>query len=287
MIKRLSLLLGAVALSLGLLLLSGGRKSSSAAAPAASRTDGGRTPVLVELYTSEGCSDCPPANELLTEFGKTQPVPGAEVIPLALHVDYFNSKSWSDRFSSRDFTARQSLYAAAEGHSQDYTPQMIVDGQEEFVGSDRARAARAIALAARAPKASVRITPGPFASGAVPLKIQVDRLPASTVGNSVSVYLAVTEDGLQSQVSGGENANHTLRHSAVVRKLTRLGDAQSERVYTSQQAGVDQQAEALVAGAVDGHHLRRTLRGGHPVSGGAAAQGHPQRRHLPPPARAS
>jgi hypothetical protein len=239
MIKRQDIFFGAVALSLGTMLLIGSHKSPAAAkSPAVTSTivipDEARTPVLVELFTSEGCSDCPPAEDLLGEFEKTQPVPGAEVIALGLHVDYFNTAAWSDRFSSRDFTSRQSGYAVAFRNSQDYTPQMVVDGQAEFVGSDRERAVNAIALAARAPMASVLVTAGDFASGAIPLKVRIDHFPVSTIGGTADVYLAVTEAGLQSDVRGGENKGRTLLHTAVVRKLSLLGVARAGSVFTAQ-----------------------------------------------------
>jgi hypothetical protein len=229
MMKRGIILWSAVALAIGLLLIFGGRKSPTAAAP-----NNGRTPVLVELFTSEGCSSCPPADDLLTEFEKTQPVPGAEVIALGQHVDYWNNGSWSDRFSSRAFSARQSDYATAFHNSQVYTPQMVVDGQAEFVGSDRDRAIQAIARAARAPKAEVQVTAGAISSGAVPLTIKIDRFPVSTVGDTARVFLAVTEDGLQSDVRGGENGGRTLRHCAVVRKMSLLGVVMPGSIFTAQ-----------------------------------------------------
>src|SRR4051794_14486618 len=107
-----------------------------------------RTPVLVELFTSEGCSSCPPADELLAELARTQPINGALIVPMALHVDYWNNLGWPDRFAGKAFTDRQHEYGDAMKLRGLYTPQMIVDGQTEFVGSDRDAARRAIERAA-------------------------------------------------------------------------------------------------------------------------------------------
>ncbi len=227
--KRLLIAGSAVALLLALVLVMGGRRSPTIAA-----SNGGRTPVLVELFTSEGCSSCPPADAVLSDLARTQPVPGAEIIALGQHVDYWNSGGWTDRFSSRAFSVRQNDYAADFHNSTVYTPQMIVDGRAEFVGSDRDRAVQEIARAARAPKADVQISAGGASDNGVPLQIRVDRLPASAQADTARVYLAVTESGLQSQVGGGENDGRTLRHSAVVRRMSLLGVVPAGGVFTAQ-----------------------------------------------------
>lgn len=194
-------------------------------APAAS---GGRTPVIVELFTSEGCSSCPPADAVLTGLIKKQPVPGAEVIALGEHVDYWNHGGWADPFSSAKYSARQSGYSRSFGKDNVYTPQMIVDGRTEFVGSDDDRARQEIAQAAHAPKADVQVAK----SGPNRLSVLVDHLPASAKSDAAEVILAVTEDGLASSVGGGENSGRHLIHSAVVRQLRVLGTT-SGGVFTA------------------------------------------------------
>jgi hypothetical protein len=110
------------------------------------------TPVLVELFTSEGCSSCPPADELLSRLQQSQPVAGVEVIALSEHVDYWNRLGWADPFSSAALTERQRQYATVLRGNRVYTPQMVVDGQAGFVGSDSPQALRAIAEAAESRK---------------------------------------------------------------------------------------------------------------------------------------
>src|SRR3982074_1663188 len=99
-----------------------------------------RTPVVVELFTSEGCSSCPPAENLLSHMAEQQPIENAEVIALEEHVDYWNELGWVDPFSSREWTARQHAYAGVLGNGNAYTPQMVVDGKTEFVGSQSQKA---------------------------------------------------------------------------------------------------------------------------------------------------
>jgi hypothetical protein len=198
-----------------LVLLAGSTRAAHPA-PAA------RVPVLVELFTSEGCSSCPPADLALARLEKTQPVAGAEIVPLSLHVDYWNRLGWADPFSSPSFSARQSDYGRAWGEDRVYTPQVVVDGRVELIGSDEKRARRAVEEAARLRKAAIDLVPA-GAGGRTALRIRVRALPPVTTGDTAEVLLAVTEDGLANDVPRGENAGRRLVHSAVVRDLEVVG----------------------------------------------------------------
>jgi len=186
-----------------------------------------RTPVLVELFTSEGCSSCPPADAVLMQLDKAQPVPGAEVIILSQHVDYWNQLGWMDPFSSSDFSRRQQAYSDSMAGNGPYTPQMIVDGRTEFNGSDSGKAQRAIAAAARNPKASIKLTLSPAGEGSPHVQIYINGLDAAAIfakeSGKADVMLAITENGLQSSVTRGENAGRTMPHSGVVRRLSTVG----------------------------------------------------------------
>ena len=203
------------------LLLTGCSGTAVSSAPPAGQTQR-PTPVLVELFTSEGCSSCPAADSLLTRMLSEQPIEGVEIIGLSLHVDYWNRLGWSDPYSKAEFTARQNEYATVWGPDRVYTPQAVVDGSREFVGSDWTAARKYILEAAATPKVLVTVefeTPAP---GSEQVSVRVSLGPSTTRAAKMNVLLAVTEDGLVSEVRRGENANRTLSHVGVVRDLRRV-----------------------------------------------------------------
>jgi hypothetical protein len=197
-----------------------------------------RVPVLVELFTSEGCSSCPPADELLTRLEQSQPVAGAEVIALSEHVDYWNRLGWKDPYSSAEFSRRQNDYARTFNTDDVYTPQMVVDGRAQFVGSNSGKAREVIEESSRDSKSSVivAIASEDKSAAALTLAVRVEGLPEISKGNSAEVLLAITEGGLRSNVSRGENAGRRLTHSAVVRKFSPIGsiDSQNGGVFSAQ-----------------------------------------------------
>ena len=166
--------------------------------------------ILVELFTSEGCSSCPPADAVLARLHREQPVPGVQLIVLSEHVDYWNDLGWKDPFSDRRFSDRQAAYGG-----RIYTPQAVVDGRTDVLGSDAAAIERAAASAAREPHGTLVLT-----RTATGIRIAVDGLPAHGGAN---VLVAALEDDLVSKVERGENAGRTLSHAAVVRSLREAG----------------------------------------------------------------
>src|SRR5579864_6391037 len=176
------------------------------------------TPVLVELFTSEGCSSCPPADALLAQLNARQPVKGAEAIILEEHVDYWDDQGWRDPFASAAATQRQKDYAETI-HAEVYTPQMIVDGRTDVLGSDENAAERAIEKASGAPKTELELSwvgAAATAGGPKLLRVHAGKLSG---GDKAEVFLAITESHLHSDVKRGENAGRGLEHDGVVRKF--------------------------------------------------------------------
>jgi hypothetical protein len=162
--------------------------------------------VLVELFTSEGCSSCPPADRLLQRLDP-------RTIVLSEHVDYWDQLGWKDRFSSHAFTERQESYARQFGLDGPYTPQMVVDGAAQFSGGDARRAAEEIDKAGRRAKADIRIVRSERGV----------RMEISGAPNAADVMLALADNAAESQVAAGENKGVDLRHVAVVRSLRKIG----------------------------------------------------------------
>jgi hypothetical protein len=197
------------------------------------QSSSGTTPILVELFTSEGCSSCPPADALLEKLERLQPVAGAELIILSEHVDYWNHIGWTDPYSSSFYSERQNEYAQRFGRGSVYTPQMVVDGSSEFVGSDARSADRAIVQALKAAKIGVRLSAISIEGGnEMKAHVETEALPAS-LGQSegYDIYLAIALNHAETRVSGGENSGRTLMHRGVVRSLSKIGDLRPGQTF--------------------------------------------------------
>jgi hypothetical protein len=184
-------------------------------------------PVVVELFTSQGCSSCPPADALIRELRK-QP----NVIAIAYHVDYWNYIGWRDPFSSRDWTLRQNQYAHAFGLGSNYTPQIVVGGAREMIGSND-RAVRA-AIAEASEHGSV-----------AEVKVRIDRgeavVDTDAPRGGLELIVVTTEDGIVTKIERGENRGLTQTSDAIARKLTRIvnltAGKSTHRVATDLQHG--------------------------------------------------
>lgn len=206
---------------------------SKKAAGADARAAGNSGPVVVELFTSEGCSSCPPADALLIKLMEKQRPEKEQIIALEEHVDYWDQLGWRDPFSSAEWTGRQESYAVAFGNRGVYTPQMVVDGRTEFVGSREWEARRVIEEMAGKAKTEVRVTPTGIGEDRAQFTVHVGKLTGVTADDIPEVLLAITETGLHSAVTRGENSGEDLHHAAVVRTLRRIGVADGKDQQTA------------------------------------------------------
>lgn len=175
--------------------------------------------VILELFTSQGCSSCPPADRVLSALG-SDPTLAGRVLPLAFHVDYWNHIGWTDPFSSAAASARQRAYAEAFGTSRIYTPQLVVGGTRECVGSNESAARELIAHAlGRPPRGTVALTVKPSGQGFV----VTAQASLAAGAPAAELLLAVVESGLETAVPRGENARRRLANDHVVRRFFHLG----------------------------------------------------------------
>jgi hypothetical protein len=189
-------------------------------ASASSGDDSAKQLVVVELFTSEGCSDCPPADMLLKNLSEKQPLNGVEILALEEHVDYWNSDKWVDPFSSVDFSMRQQQYAATLHAGDVYTPQMVVDGNSQFIGSRTREATDQIRWAAAHKKGRLLLTSvAGQKEHTRSFELRLDPSSAALNSSPLELWVAITEKGLSSQVNGGENSGAILQHAPVVRLL--------------------------------------------------------------------
>ena len=187
------------------------------------------SPVVVELFTSEGCSSCPPADALLQRFDK-QPYPGAQLIVLSEHVDYWNRIGWTDPYSDEAFSQRQSSYGTKLKLESVYTPQIVIDGAEEFAANNSGDAQEVFGKAAAEEKVPVKLSSLTLQSNHLKAHVETGELPAKFA--AADVVLAVALDHAESEVKAGENSGRRLTHVAVVRTLSKVGSVKSGESFS-------------------------------------------------------
>ncbi len=176
------------------------------------RTDDG--PIVLELFTSQGCSSCPPAEAYANKLARAGQLGGRAVVPLQFHVDYWNSLGWADPFSSPAWTDRQQAYARALGDDRVYTPELVVAGGASMVGSQVSRVERAVAAAPRQMSIAANAT---WARDQVTVN--------ATAPEGADVWVAIWQDATSTKVARGENEGETLPADRVVRELRKIASA--------------------------------------------------------------
>jgi hypothetical protein len=190
------------------------------------------TPVLVELFTSEGCSSCPPADALLEKMDALQPIPGVQLIVLSEHVDYWNHDGWTDPFSSASMTERQTAYVRVLGLKTPFTPQFLVDGTQELQARDAQEVLNTLQRAASVPKVVLRLA-SVSVEGANPVVVSGHvESDANSQEHKADVFVAIALDHTESQVSRGENSGRHLSHVAVVTEIVKVGKLEPGKSFT-------------------------------------------------------
>src|ERR1700691_3459135 len=209
-----------------------------------------RIPVLVELFTSEGCSSCPPADALLQKLDAMQPIPGARAIVLSEHVDYWNHDGWKDAYSSSFFTDRQEDYARRFGLNGPYTPQMVVDGAAQLNGSSAQAVGTALETARNHPKILVQISSVTVVSPKeLRIHLTVAALPADFKARKADILVAVALNHAESHVSAGENKGRDIQHVAVAESINRVGTVEKGKNF-------DRDVSVKVKSTADAANLR-------------------------------
>jgi hypothetical protein len=184
-----------------------------------------RTPVLLELFTSEGCSSCPPADQLLENLDRQQPVLGAELVVLSEHVDYWNHLGWSDPYSLPLFSTRQQTYDQRLSTTEVYTPQLVIDGAIETLGSDRTAVLKAVARSLRRPKTMLAVSATKLSNEAM-IHVSAPASGRLTDKGTLSIILAM--DSARSSVTRGENKGRSLNHVAVAYSVLTVREVSSD-----------------------------------------------------------
>lgn len=205
--------------------------TSGAGGRAAAASNAGRTPILMELFTSEGCSSCPPADNWVAQLDAAQPVPGAQIIVLSEHVDYWDQDGWKDPFSSAAITDRQKAYVHNLGLSDVYTPQIILDGAAELKPSDPQQASQSLTKAADTAMLAVRIDSAAMGAGSPAMLTGHVQTDGSALKKNADVYVAVALDKTLTDVLAGENDGKKLENIAVMKEMVKVGKLEKGKSF--------------------------------------------------------
>ncbi len=204
--------------------------------------------VLVELFTSEGCSDCPPADELLRQVNGQRSANGQLIVGISEHVSYWNGLGWKDPFSTVLYTSRQIAYGTRFGLESVYTPQMIVNGREQFVGSDSRALQAALVTESQRRQIALRIDSGQVKGNTVTFTYTASDLPPK---GALQIVAVLVDDMDQSSVLRGENSGHKLTHVAVARGFAPLGAVRE----AGQHSTTIPLPSSFLSNPIAGHHL--------------------------------
>jgi hypothetical protein len=183
-----------------------------------------RSVVIVELFTSEGCSDCPPADALLRQINLKQTGAGQLIVGISEHVTYWNNLGWKDPFSAAEFTERQDVYASRLSPEGPYTPQMVVNGREQFVGGDGNSLLKALGDEARRTHLELNILSTTPSSSGLNVTFSIE----GEMSRPLDIMAVLTDDADQSNVLRGENGGRLLQHVSVARSLVRVATLKSD-----------------------------------------------------------
>lgn len=194
---------------------------SAQAVPKQDNPNSPKPGILVELFTSEGCSSCPPADALLRQLDAQADKTASEIVVLSEHVDYWDGQGWHDRFSSHDYTERQEEYARRFRIDEPYTPEMVVDGTAQFTGNDVGRLQSALRDAAIHAKTSLKVDAREINPSEIVVSFEAGQLPSGS--KHADLYVALADNQDETKVGGGENSGKSLQHVAVLRSLQKIG----------------------------------------------------------------
>jgi len=199
----------------------GASPSSSTAEPA--------QVVLVELFTSEGCSSCPPADDILRQINGKRTSAGQLIVGISEHVTYWNDDGWKDPYSSPIYTERQDAYGNRFGLSSVYTPQMVVDGERQFVGNDSRALIQALIAEEHQEQIDLRILSSVPSEGFLTVRFSVKQVQPR---HALEIMAVLTDDADSSSVLRGENKGHTLQHVSVARAMTKVATINTDSEET-------------------------------------------------------